>query len=196
MIPPALTSLPFTEADVLHELQHLPVTKALAPDGFPALIWRHFASILTPVMFSCIRHAWCQSQSLPPSHWSAGWLHLLAKPNKTPNQPAALRPICLQHPMHKVMSSIHCRLLLEQARGPLCQMPMYAYMPHRGTRECLLTVSHHCRQVRELCTAHRKDDAKAGLWGGLQISLDMEKAFDTVSRQLVSRALHAFEVSK
>ena len=112
MTPPALNQLPFTEADVLHELQHLLVTKALAPDGFPALIWRHFASILTPVMFPCISHAWCQNQNLPPSHWSAGWLHLLAKPNKIPNQPAALRPICLQHPMHKVMSSIHCRLFL------------------------------------------------------------------------------------
>ena len=49
-IPPALTYLPFTEADVFHELQHLPVTKALAPDGFPALIWRHFAEFLTPVV--------------------------------------------------------------------------------------------------------------------------------------------------
>ena len=93
------------------------------------------------------------------------------------------------------MSSIHCRLFLEKAHGPLSQMPLYAYMPHRGTRECLLTVSHHCRLVRELCIAHRKDDDKAGLWGGLQISLDMEKAFDTISRQQVSRALHAFEVS-
>ena len=30
MTPPALNQLPFTEADVLHELQHLPVTKALS----------------------------------------------------------------------------------------------------------------------------------------------------------------------
>ena len=93
------------------------------------------------------------------------------------------------------MSSIHCRLLLDQAHVSLCQMPMYAYMPHRGTRDCLLTVSHHCRQVRKLCITHRKDDDKAGLWGGLQISLDIEKAFNTISRQLVSRALHAFEIS-
>ena len=97
--------------------------------------------------------------------------------------------------MNKVISGIHCRLLLDTARASLRQMPMYAYMPHRGTRDCLLTVSHHCRQVRELCTVHRKSDDKTGLWGGLQISLDMEKAFDTISRQLVSRALHAFDVS-
>ena len=83
--PPAMTRLPFTEADVLYELQYLPVTKALAPDGFPALIWRHFATILTPVVFPYIRHAWCCTQSQPPTHWSAGWIHLLAKPNKIPN---------------------------------------------------------------------------------------------------------------
>ena len=193
--PPALTDLPFTEADVLNELRHLPVTKALAPDGFPALIWRHFADILTPVVFPCIQHAWCSTQSQPPPHWSAGWIHLLAKPNKTPNKPEALRPICLQHPMNKVMSGIHCRLLMAHAHSSLGHMPLYAYMPHRGTRDCLLTVSRHCRLVRELCTVHRKNDARSGLWGGLQISLDMEKAFDTISRQLVSRALHAFDVS-
>ena len=192
--PPTVTRLPFTKADVLYELQHLPVTKALAPDGFPALIWRHFATILTPVVFPCIRHAWCCIQSQPPTHWSAGWIHLLAKPNKTPNKPEALRPICLQHPMNKVMSGIHCRLLLDQTHASLRQMPMYAYMPHRQTRD-LLTVSQHCRQVRQLCTVHRKSDDKTGLWGGLQISLDMEKAFDTINRQLVSRALHAFDVS-
>ena len=74
-------------------------------------------------------------------------------------------------------------------------MPLYAYMAYRGTRDCLLTISHHCRAVREMCRVHGKDQAKQGLWGGLQISLDMEKAFDTISRSMVSRALHVFDMS-
>ena len=44
--PPALTHVPFTEDQIRTQLQGLPMTKALAPDGLPALIWRHFAADL------------------------------------------------------------------------------------------------------------------------------------------------------
>ena len=180
---------------ILQELQHLPVTKALPPDGFPALIWRHFAHVLIPIFWTCIQQAWCDKINAPPPHWSAGWIHLLAKPNKTPNKPEALRPICLQYPMNKVLSDIHCRLILPITYASLRQLPLFAYMPNRGTKDYLLIVSVHCRRVRALYTELRRDDAKQGLWGGIQISLDMEKAFDIVSRTLVSRALHAFDLS-
>ena len=56
--PPPLQTLPFTEEDVQHELERLPITKALAPDGFPALIWKQFAPQLTPIIYACIRQAW------------------------------------------------------------------------------------------------------------------------------------------
>ena len=193
--PPPLQTLPFTEEDVQHELERLPITKALAPDGFPALIWKQFAPQLTPIVYACIRPAWTTDPCIPPPRWSTGWLHLLPKPNKTPNKPEALRPICLQHPVSKVMSGIHCRLMQSHTYPALKTMPLYAYMAHRGTRDCLLVISHHCRSVRELCRVHGKDQAKHGLWGGLQISLDMEKAFDTISRSMVLRALHIFDMS-
>ena len=86
-------------------------TKALASDGFLALIWKQFAPQLTPIIYACIRQAWTSDPCIPPTRWSTGWLHLLPKPNKTPNKPEALRPICLQHPVNKIMSGIHCRLM-------------------------------------------------------------------------------------
>lgn len=33
-----------------------------------------------------------------------------------------------------------------------------------------------------------------GLWGGLQVSLDLERAFDVVSRDKVIRSLELFEI--
>ena len=99
------------------------------------------------------------------------WLNLI----KTPNKPETLRPICLQHPMKKVLSNIHCRLILHTTYDFLRQMPLFACLPNRGTKDCLLIVSAYCRRVRELYTEHKGDDAKKGLWGGIQISLDMEK---------------------
>ena len=66
-------------------------------------------------------------------------------------------------------------------------LPLYTYLPQRGTRECLLIV------VRMMCK-----DVKTGpqpkLLGDLQVSLDMEKAFDTVSRTLVLRALKLYHL--
>ena len=66
---------------------------------------------------------------------------------------------------------------------------MYAYLPGRSTADCLLLTSIHCRAVREACQQTRQNLDRHTLIGGLQISLDMEKAFDTISRNVVHRAL-------
>ena len=71
-------------------------------------------------------------------------------------------------------------------------MPLFAYLPHRGTRDCLLLVSEHCRTVRTLCQQFARAE---GLWGGIQISLDLEKAFDAITRIHVVRAIHLFEIN-
>ena len=193
--PLGLTQLPLTEADLRHQISRLPLTKALAPDGIPALIWKHFATELTPFLYTDVRHSFEQTTCQLPECWTTGWIHLLCKPNKTPNRPEALRPICLQHPMNKVLTGIHCQQLQEHTFPQLRRMPLYAYMPTRGTKECLLIVAAHCRQVRELCIFHAKDPAPHGLWGGLQVSLDLEKAFDVVSRTHVLRSLDLFETN-
>ena len=76
----------------------------------------------------------------------------------------------------------------------LTKFPLYAYLPHRGTTDCLLRVSEHCRTVRDRCIAHAKDDVPHDLFGGLQVSLDMEKAFDSVRRHIVYQALEVLQL--
>lgn len=68
-------------------------------------------------------------------------------------------------------------------------MPLYAYLSARGTKDCLLIVAAHCCQVRELRIVHAKDPAPLELWGGLQVSLDLDKAFDVVNRDQALRSL-------
>ena len=194
LAPAPLNSIPFTQDQVAMGLSKLPATKALAPDGMPGLIWKVFAHDIAAVVYPAIECAWTQS-GIPPSRWATGWLHLLSKPNKPPNHPAALRPICLQHPVSKVLSGIHCEQVLDHALPSLCRVPLYAYLPHRGTQDCLLLTSEHCRQVKALCQHHKSDPLKSGLWGGLQVSLDLEKAFDAIDRNLVLRAIQRFEMN-
>ena len=131
----------------------------------------------------------------PPNHWLAGWLHLIPKPGKPSTQPAALRPICLQHPILKVVSKILTTLIKQHAYPILRRLPLYAYLPQRGTTECLLRVSQHCQQIRQLCRDRQMDASPRGLYGGLQVSFDMEKAFDTIRRDIVLHALNQIDLS-
>ena len=54
-------------------------------------------------------------------------------------------------------------------------------------------VASHCRQVRDTCSHFRLRPNAPGMQGGLQASLDMEKAFDTVARSLVLQTLDQFQ---
>ena len=74
----------------------------------------------------------------------------------------------------------------------LRRLPLYAYLTGRSTTDCLLLTSAHCRAVREACQQTRQNLDRRKLIGGLQVSLDMEKAFDTISRNIVHRALAIF----
>ena len=187
-----LTHAPFDRQALTEALRALPSTKALAPDGIPALVWKHFAADLAPHVMNTFVECWMGSQIRPPVHWTTGWIHLLPKPKKTPSKPQALRPICLQHPVNKVFAGIQCNLILTQAYPLLRQLPLFAYLPSRGTRDYLLIVASHCRQVRDTCSHFRLRPNAPGMQGGLQVSLDMEKAFDTVARSLVLQALDQF----
>ena len=85
--------------------------------------------------------------------------------------------------------------MLDHALPSLCRVPLFAYLPRRGTQDCLLLTSEHCRQVKALCQHHKSDPLKSGLWGGLQVSIDLEKAFDAIDRNLVLRAIQRFEMN-
>ena len=96
----------------------------------------------------------------------AGWFRLIPKPGNSCNKPQALRPICLQHPLCNVASSFAARSIMQYSVPQLIKFLLYAYLPHRGTTDCLLRVSEHCRIVRDRCIAHAKDDVPHGLFGG------------------------------
>ena len=178
---------------MLTELLHLPSTKALAQDGLPALIWKNFAHNLIDPLMHQIHQVWPRHPIHLPDHWTTGWIHFLPNPNKCPSKPQALRPICLQYSINKILVGIQCKQIVQQTFDRLRCLPLYAYLPHRGTRECLLIVAEHCRIIRVICK-EVKISSMPKLLRGLQISLNMEKAFDTINRTLVLRALQLYHL--
>lgn len=66
------------------------------------------------------------------------------------------------------------------AYSALRSLPLYAHFPGRGAIESHLRISYHCRTIRQSCRDRQVDETPEGMFGGIQISLDMvEKAFDT-----------------
>ena len=85
-----------------------------APNGLPALILKHFAHDLVDPLMHQIKQVRLRYSVNLPDHWTTGWIHLLTKPNKSPSKPQALRPICLQHPVNKLLAGSQCRQIILQ----------------------------------------------------------------------------------
>ena len=144
---------------------------------------------LAILIFRALECHWCRGAINPPVHWLADWVHLIPKPGKSITKPAALRPIYRQYPIIKVVSGLLTKQSKYNNFPQLSYLSLYTYLPHRGTIEYLLRISQHCREVRQCGKDYLKDPDRIGLFGGLQISLDMEKLFDSINREIIQRVL-------
>ena len=188
-----LPSLPFTEADLESGFRALPLTKALRPDLAPAGAWRMAAKELAHRTFLECQQCLCQEPSCVPDDWNKSRLCLLPKPRKAPNHPSALRGIVLQHPVTKVITGVLATKAQEARPHFHKPYPVFAYMPGRSTSDCLLTIFQHIRETRDVMATHAKTRVKQSrsqdVKGGLMVTIDLTKAFDTVCRQHVSDGL-------
>ena len=193
-----ICELPFSLDDVRQELQALPVLKALLPSTAPATVWRQHADLIAPYLYAALHRHWCGEHCSMPSDWLNGFLALLSKPGKSPNRPEHLRPICLQHPASKVVAGVVTKLVAAHVAPLFEALPCFAYLPHRSTGHCLIRVFEHCRDIRSLTTSTRQHNrthkVKHMLTGGVQIALDMQKAFDVVNRPFVLECIDAIEL--
>ena len=107
--------------------------------------------------------------------------------------PADIRPICLL--------SLHAKLLAamladRHAVAYLEGLPQFAYMPNKQVADALDRVFAHCFRGRQLTSGRwgsvhyrREGLCEPDAQGAFQISLDIEKAYDKVSRAQLESAL-------
>lgn len=129
-------------------------------------------------------------------------LTLLPKPNKNSRLPSDLRPLGLQDPASKVLAGLIKTRLMDQVRPWLLGKPQFAYCEGRAVDEAVARVFQHCRHIRQRLNtgADSVHARRAGLpstrcLGGLMVSLDLSRAFDTVTRRALSLALEAAGVT-
>ena len=92
-------------------------------------------------------------------------------------------------------------MAIHDARFHMVQFPIWSYMENRSTLEATRRVSQHCIEVRQLIqmcrsTPHARAARvpKVSLCGGLQLCIDLQRAFDNVNRVKLFARLHELQV--
>lgn len=187
--------VPFTIQQLEQALSRIPITRAVAKPFAPGVVWRQLAGTLAPLLHAQLQTWWGQNPPAIPDCWRHGWLFLIPKPGKPPYSPQNLRPLALQEPVGKAVIGLLIHLAMQDVQNHLVSFPIWSYMESRSTMEAIRRVSSHCMQVRTMVqhcrsTPHSRasNSNRRGFFGGIQLCLDLQRAFDQVNRvKLFSR---------
>ena len=135
--------------------------------------------------------------------WRSGWLQLIPKPNKPPNRPQHLRPLAIQCPLGKAVLGLLIRIASKQTESEFRKWPIWAFMPKRSTQDPLLKVASHCRDIQTLVDTQKSTPhsraaqiPQYSCFGGLQIFIDIDKAFDSINRTKLFCRLHQLQIDE
>ena len=187
--------VPFSCEQLTEAFKRIPFSKASAPSCAPGPCWRIHAHELANIIFPCLQKWWNCTPPFIPQEWKDATLFLMPKPGKPYTRPQHLRPLALQDPIGKAVIGLLGRLARSDCLHRLRRMPQYAYLPYRGVVDAIDRVVRHCQQVRDLTIKyHRTHPADPStpnpmFFGGVQISLDLTRAFDALPRAALFESL-------
>eukprot|EP00435_Cladocopium_sp_Y103_P034851 s848_g9.t1 len=190
--------VPFSQAELASALQKAPIVKAVAAPFPPNLMWRINAEQIAAIIYADLQRWWTQWPPHVPAVWQRGWLVFIGKPNKPPNAPENVRALAMQEPAGKAILQILTAKLQAATFDTLCRFPQ---MQSRDTQDALIRVVHRCNQVKSLLKTQatnlrndRQRTSKLQCYGGIQMFVDLEKAFDMAPRAAVIKAMQRLQV--
>ena len=199
LAPPGV---PFDVAELERVLQNIPATKAVPARFPPGPIWKSQAHFLAPWLHAKLLIWWGSSPPHVPQAWKDAWACWLPKPHKPSTRLDNLRMLGLQEPLGKAILKLVTQKALQYSFSRLCSWPQFAYLPHRSTRDALLRAAAHCRNVRLLLEAQRrtihattKSQPRLACVGGIQLFLDLTRAFDALPRPVLCEALSRVQLT-
>ena len=189
--PRPFTGVQFEPDDLCSSLMSLQQIKALPKRFAPARLWKDTASLIAPLLLPAMN---LQQEVLHP-RWHEVQVCTLPKVH-TVKLPKQVRPISLLHPCNKVMASMLAARVLPKVVAFLHSVPQWAYLPGRSTADALEAVCAHLQAVRSLVQSKSttllqryRGSQPTKLAGGVSISLDIHKAFDSSSHTFLTEAM-------
>ena len=196
--------VPFSELQLRRALALIPLTKAVANPFAPGLVLRDQAALLAPLLFEQLTDWWSRNPPYIPKSWKDGWVCFIPKPQKPPVKPQFLRPLALQDGIGKAVIGILIQQALDAALPRLVPWPIFAFLPIRSTQDAIRRVVLHCTEVRNLIRSHRSTphqrasrnigDSSLKCFGGLQLFIDLTRAFDCVDRRRLFSRLFQLDI--
>ena len=192
-----LQAFEVTDTEVRSALSALVVRKALPAGHAPALLWHLASDLVHHRVKDSLNQALGSGKLEFDPEWNKSYLTLMPKVGKPPNCPANLRPINLLPAFPKMLARIAADRLKPLVMHALHGLPQYAYLGGRQTSDSLDRVLSHCQRITTKLAGlpsgalgKSKLHARHQLTGGVQLSLDLKRAFDRLPR---SKLLHALQ---
>ena len=174
--------------------------KAVPQGSMPADIWKLCSRTLSGLLADALNNS-ISTVSLPPSELADCELSLLPKPGKVTRRPQDLRPLGLQDPSAKVYAIVIRERLLGVTHARILASNQYAYCPGKSIDLAVAKVASFCFAVRErvrvgVLNVHqrRAGQRESSCYGGAMLSLDLSRAFDTLTRSALESSLQAADV--
>ena len=187
-------SLDISEDEIRKAVQSLSSRKALRRGQMPAALWIAGKEVVVKVLRRDFQQRFGPGPLTMPDDWHQAFVVLIPKPGKPPTSPANLRPISLLPAIPKLLARIAAQRIQPFLLDAVADIPQFAYIHGRQTADAIDRVLAHCQQIRCRVADNRfnpfkPSQTRAKFTGGMQLSLDLAKAFDKIPRICLLRAL-------
>ena len=187
----------FTAAEFHDYLLELPLHKALPPHCAPAPLWRLCSEAISEFTVRCLNGCLRAGPFADqwPSEWSVSYLCLLPKTDQALDSVGKMRPISLLHPLGKSFAGLLMGRVREDISRRMQPYPQYAYLAGRSTADAVDRAFWHVCQTQtrtgQQFTLHhrRAGHAPKTFLGSITLSVDLSKAFDSISRTHIRSSL-------
>lgn len=170
-----------TESELMQTINRLKTNKSLGSDGYPAEWYKAFKKELLPMLLTT--YNWALKKAETPPTWREAIVSLLPKEGKDRTECGSYRPISILNVDYRIYASIMAKRM-EELLPNLIHNNQTGFIHKRQTQDNIRRTLH----IMEYIQQHKEKT--------MILSLDAEKAFDSISWQYLYKVLSKFGFSE